>query len=93
MLVSFITFFNSLYYQYDAEGNRTRKMFEHSDGTKQKETIYVSGREFYYEYSTSDIKTLEKETYHVMDDKQRIGSIEHGKKSPMFSILVTNTVN
>ena len=39
------------------------------------------------------MKTLEKETYHLMDDKQRIGSIEHGKKSPMFSILVTNTAS
>ena len=84
---------NATYYQYDAEGNRTRKVFEHSDGTKQKETVYVSGREFYFEYSASDTRNLEKETYHVMDDKQRIGSIEHGKKSPMFSILVTNTTN
>ena len=92
-LVSSTNGTNATYYQYDAEGNRTRKVFEHSDGTKQKETIYVSGREFYYEYSTSDIKTLEKETYQVMDDKQRIGSIEHSKKAPMFSILVTNTTN
>ena len=92
-LVSSTNGTNATYYQYDAEGNRTRKVFEHSDGTKQKETVYVSGREFYFEYSASDTKTLEKETYHVMDDKQRIGSIEHGKKSPMFSILVTNTTN
>ena len=92
-LVSSTNGTNATYYQYDAEGNRTRKVFEHSDGTKQKETVYVSGREFYFEYSASDTKTLEKETYHVMDDKQRIGSIEHAKKSPMFSILVTNTTN
>ena len=92
-LVSSTNGTNATYYQYDAEGNRTRKASEDNNGVRINETIYTSGREYYYEYQNQNEKSFEKETYHVMDDKQRIGSIEHSKKSPMFSILVTNTTN
>src|SRR5262249_131719 len=45
--------------------------------TRMKERIYLSGFEIYREYGgDGDVVTLERETLHVMDDKQCIALVE-----------------
>ncbi len=61
------------YYVYDSGGQRVRKVIETQNGTRQRERIYLGGFEIYREYNGSGaIVTLERETLHIMDDKQRI---------------------
>ena len=73
------------YYVYDADGQRVRKITEGYAApgqipTLSKERIYLGGFEIYREYSTGPGATfapfLERETFHVMDDKQRIVLVE-----------------
>jgi RHS repeat-associated protein len=70
------------WYVYDAGGQRVRKVTERQAGagqtpTRMKERVYLGGFEIYREYandgSTVDV---ERETLHVMDDKQRIALVE-----------------
>jgi len=70
------------YYVYDASGQRIRKVTERQSAapdaaTKKEERIYLGGFEIYREYEAdgSTLK-LERETLHVMDDKQRIALVE-----------------
>jgi RHS repeat-associated protein len=65
------------YYIYDASGQRSRKVTERANGTKKKERLYLGGFELYRDYdgSGNDI-TLERETLHLMDDKERIALVE-----------------
>lgn len=62
------------YYVYDASGQRVRKVQEHNGGAKE-ERIYLGGFEIYRKRLAGEIK-FERETLHVMDDKQRIALIE-----------------
>jgi RHS repeat-associated protein len=65
------------YYVYDASGQRVRKVIHRQNGTKQKERIYLGGFELYREYNGGASQVdLERETLHVMDDKQRIALVE-----------------
>ena len=65
------------YYVYDAGGQRVRKVTERQNGTRMKERIYLGGFEVYREYDgTGMTAALERETLHVMDDKQRIALVE-----------------
>ena len=65
------------YYVYDSSGQRTRKVTEGQNGTLMKERLYLGGYEIYREYdSTGTVVTLERESLHVMDDKQRIALVE-----------------
>lgn len=66
------------YYVYDASGQRVRKVINRQNGTKQKERIYLGGFEIYREYNGVGGTTpiLERETLHIMDDKQRIALVE-----------------
>ena len=66
------------YYVYDASGERVRKVIE-QDGEKQKERIYLGGFEVYRKYNGDGTPTLERETLHIIDDKQRIMLIETRK--------------
>jgi RHS repeat-associated protein len=70
------------YYVYDGAGQRVRKVTERQAGegitpTRMKERVYLGAFEIYREYDGGG-KTisLERETLHVMDDKQRIALIE-----------------
>ena len=63
------------YYIYDASGQRARKVTQRPNGTKESERIYLGSFEVYREYD-SDGTTLERQTLHVMDDKQRIALVE-----------------
>ena len=65
------------YYVYDASGQRVRKVTQSGGGTKRKERIYLGGCEIYREYaSDGSTVTLERQTLHAMDDKQRIALVE-----------------
>ena len=70
------------YYIYDASGQRVRKVTERQapsgqTPTRMKERIYLGGFEVYREYSANgDDVALERETLHIMDDKQRIALVE-----------------
>ncbi len=65
------------FYQYDAAGQRVRKVIERRDGARRNERLYVGGVEVFREYDgDGDSIALERETLHVMDDKQRIALVE-----------------
>ncbi|AGL03143.1 SpvB/TcaC N-terminal domain-containing protein [Desulfoscipio gibsoniae] len=61
------------YYTYDAAGQRVRKVWEKSANLVE-ERIYLGGFEIYRRRRGSDL--LERETLHIMDDKQRIAQVE-----------------
>jgi len=65
------------YYVYDAAGQRVRKVTERQNGTRKDERTYLGGFEVYRQYDGAGTGvTLERETLHVMDDKQRIALVE-----------------
>ncbi len=69
------------YCVYDAGGQRVRKMIERTGTggavTRIEERIYLGGFEVYREYPADrSAVALERETLHVMDDKQRIALVE-----------------
>jgi RHS repeat-associated protein len=65
------------WYAYDSSGQRIRKITEKQNGTPNDERIYLGGYELYRKYNgNGQTVTLERETLHVMDDKQRIALIE-----------------
>jgi RHS repeat-associated protein len=63
------------YYVYDAAGQRTRKIWEKSPALIE-ESIYLGGFEVFRRRNGGGTVTLERETLHVMDDKQRIALVE-----------------
>lgn len=66
------------YYVYDAAGQRVRKVWEKS-ATLIKERIYLGGFEIFRRHGGAigaNTATLERETLHLMDDKQRIALVE-----------------
>ena len=87
------------YCVYDASGQRVRKVTERQAAADQtpkrmKEHIYLCGFEIYREYDGDAIQVaLERETLHVLDDKQRIALVEtktidsqHPKPNPKYLI-------
>jgi RHS repeat-associated protein len=64
------------YYVYDSTGERVRKVTVTASGRKKHERIYISGFEVYREYDHSGAVILERETLHIMDDKQRVALVE-----------------
>ncbi|MFF3871893.1 SpvB/TcaC N-terminal domain-containing protein [Streptomyces sp. NPDC001978] len=66
------------FYVYDASGQRVRKAWEKAPGLVE-ERIYLGGFEIFRKHGGAigaNTATLERETLHVMDDKQRIALIE-----------------
>jgi RHS repeat-associated protein len=66
------------YYLYDASGQRVRKVWEKAPGLTE-ERIYLGGFEIFRKHNGpigANTDTLERETLHVMDDKQRIALVE-----------------
>jgi RHS repeat-associated protein len=64
------------YYVYDASGQRVHKVVEKNNGNLIEERIYIGGFEiFRTENANCDI-SLERETLHIMDDKQRIALVD-----------------
>ncbi len=66
------------FYVYDASGQRVRKVWEKAPGLTE-ERIYLGGFEIFRKHGGpigANTATLERETLHVMDDKQRIALVE-----------------
>jgi len=63
-----------VFYNYDAAGQRVRKVIEHGD-SRVEERLYIGGYEIYRKYSGENI-TFKRSTIHVMDDQKRIALIE-----------------
>lgn len=63
------------YYGYDATGQRARKVREKAAGLIE-ERIYLGGFEVFRKRNGTGSVTLERETLHIMDDKQRIALVE-----------------
>jgi RHS repeat-associated protein len=72
------------WYTYDAAGERVRKVTDAAAAAggggpprRTKERIYLGGLEIYREYAPDGATiTLERETLHLMDDKQRVAMVE-----------------
>jgi RHS repeat-associated protein len=65
------------YYVYDGGGERVRKITETKNGNLKDERIYLGGFEVYRKYNgATNAVELERETLHIMDDKQRIAMVE-----------------
>jgi RHS repeat-associated protein len=65
------------FYVYDSLGQRVRKVTETANGKRKNDRIYLGGFEIYRDYdATGNAVTLQRETLHVMDDKQRIALVE-----------------
>jgi RHS repeat-associated protein len=67
----------NVYFLYDANGQRIRKVVERQNGSLQEDRIYVGSYELHREYAGNgrDV-TRARETLHVMDDSRRIALIE-----------------
>lgn len=64
------------YYVYDISGQRTRKVHEHN-GNVMEERLYLGNLEVYRKYMGARLPlVLNRETLHIMDDKQRIALVE-----------------
>lgn len=63
------------YYVYDAAGQRIRKRVEKNNGALVEERIYLGGFEVFRRWDANG-PILDRETLHVMDDKQRAALIE-----------------
>jgi RHS repeat-associated protein len=66
------------WYVYDASGQRVRKVWEKAPGLTE-ERIYLGGFEIFRKHGGvigANTATLERETLHVMADKQRIALVE-----------------
>jgi RHS repeat-associated protein len=64
------------YYVYGADGQRTRKVSEGQNGARQNERLYLGEFEVYREYGSGAAPSLERQTLHVMDDKQRVALLD-----------------
>ena len=62
------------YYVYDAAGQRLRKVIERNGATVE-ERIYLGAYEVYRKRQGGALQ-LERQTLHIMDDKQRIALVE-----------------
>lgn len=66
------------FYIYDASGQRVRKVWEKAPGLTE-ERIYLSGYEIFRKHGgpiAANTGSLERETLHLTDDKQRIALVE-----------------
>jgi RHS repeat-associated protein len=63
------------YYVYDAGGQRIRKVVEKNGGALVEERVSLGGFEVFRRRTASGV-TLERETVHVMDDRQRIAVVD-----------------
>ncbi|MEM9685877.1 MAG: SpvB/TcaC N-terminal domain-containing protein, partial [Bacteroidota bacterium] len=62
------------YYTYDAGGDRVRKVIE--NGAIREERIYLGGWEVYRRYTGGGDPETERESLHIMDNRQRIALVD-----------------
>ena len=63
------------FYTYSADGQRVRNVWEKAPGPTE-ERIYLGGFEIFRRRKGADAVTLERETLHIMDGKQRLALVE-----------------
>ena len=82
------------FYVYDASGQRVRKVTERQNGSRKAERIYLGGFEIYREFNGNgtDI-ALERETLHIMDDKQRIALVETRTQGKRWLTAATHSLS
>lgn len=76
-----------VYYDYDADKQRTRKVNEAQNGSKQWERIYLGGLEIYRRYKSSGL-VEEIETVHLMEGDKRLLLIEDVKQTDNGNLTV-----
>jgi RHS repeat-associated protein len=64
------------YYVYNSSGQRVRKVTERGSGSRKSERLYLANFELFRQFDSVGATTMERETLHVMDDKQRIALVE-----------------
>lgn len=64
------------FYVYDAAGQRARKINLRPDGRRRNERLYLGDFEIFREFDSHGTLAMQRETLHVMDDKERIALIE-----------------
>ncbi|MCM3870735.1 MAG: hypothetical protein ND895_08585 [Pyrinomonadaceae bacterium] len=64
------------YYVYDGAGERVRKVIQRPGGSIKEERLYLGGFEIFRQRDVDGSVKLERETLHVMDNKQRIALVE-----------------
>ena len=64
------------YYQYDATGDRVRKVTDNQGGTLSSQRIYLGNYELYREYRPTSAVALERETLHFTDSTARVCLLE-----------------
>ncbi|HLG56083.1 MAG TPA: SpvB/TcaC N-terminal domain-containing protein [Vicinamibacterales bacterium] len=64
------------FYVYDWSGRRVRKVTTSANGARKSEHTYLGGFERYREYDGSGNVTLQRNTLHVMEARQRVALIE-----------------
>ncbi|RPI12907.1 MAG: RHS repeat-associated core domain-containing protein, partial [Acidobacteriales bacterium] len=65
------------YYVYDAGGRRVRKVIEQIDGRRREERLYIGSLEIFRRFNGGSGEVdLERETFHLNDDKGRIALVE-----------------
>jgi RHS repeat-associated protein len=74
------------YYVYDASGRRVRKVIVKNGGMLIAERLYMGGFEIFRRRNGAGRVTLERETLHVMADKQRIAMVETRTQGPDDSL-------
>lgn len=84
------------YYVYDASGQRLRKVTEQQTPAgqtpkKKEERIYLGGFEVFRRYNGNGLK-LERETLHIMDDKQRIALVDTKTVDTEAPVVVAESV-
>ncbi|MGC4065050.1 MAG: RHS repeat-associated core domain-containing protein [Polyangiaceae bacterium] len=67
----------TVYFTYDASGQRVRKVYEHS--SIREERIYLGGYEVYRSWTTGANASLDvhRTTLHAMDDQRRVAMVEN----------------
>ncbi len=63
------------YYQYDAGGQRVRKVWKNTTGNLLRIRLYIGDWELYIDKTGSTIN-IQRETLHVMDDRDRVALID-----------------
>ncbi|MGC4065031.1 MAG: RHS repeat-associated core domain-containing protein [Polyangiaceae bacterium] len=72
----------TVYFTYDASGQRVRKVYEH--GQYREERIYLGGYEVYRRLNSGTLD-VHRTTLHAMDDQRRVAMVENTIVDPKVS--------
>ena len=67
---------NTAYYVYGADGRRVRRVVEKNGGALLEDHLTLGGFEVFRHRKAGGKLTLERQTLHVMDDRERIAMVE-----------------